>query len=68
MKVSSISEHSLETGYLTAHQGKTAFNAVQKMISALLSAINQIGTAIALGEKGDLDAMHHFRTENIGTK
>jgi hypothetical protein len=68
MKVSSISEHSLETGYLTSQQGETAINSVQKFIAAMFSAINRIGTAIALGEKGNLDAMHHFRTEKIGSK
>lgn len=68
MKVSSISEHSLETGYLSSHQGETAFNSLQKLIAGLLSVINRIGTAIALGETGDLDAMQHFRTKNIGTK
>ena len=70
MKVSSMSEPSLETGYLSSHQGETAFNFnfSQKMIAALLSAINHIGTAIALGETGNLDAMQHFRAKNIGTK
>ena len=68
MKVSSISEHSLETGYLTSHQGEATFNSVQKLLASLVSAINLIGTAIALGEKGDLDAMQHFRTGHIGKK
>ena len=68
MKVSSISDNLLETGFLTKDQGASTFNSMRNFAISLLSGINRMGIAIELAEKGDLDAMHSLRTENIGTK
>jgi hypothetical protein len=44
-------------------QGKPLFNLPHKHFSALAKLLNHMGTAIALGEKGDLDAAHDFRSK-----
>ena len=67
MKISSISGSggSLEPGLITSQQGRTLFQAVQDHFASLVKTIERIGTSIALGEKGDLEAAHQFRNQDL---
>jgi hypothetical protein len=66
MKASSISDNSLETGFIPELQGKTFLDLAQDRVSSLLKIVDRIGTSIALGEKGDLEAAHEFRNQEHG--
>jgi hypothetical protein len=66
MKVSSISGNSLETDFIEDHQDITFFQAVQNHAASLLEIVDRIGTSIAMGENGDLDAAHEFRNREPG--
>lgn len=62
MKISSLSVSSIESNLIT-HQETKSF---QQLISPLLKTLDRIGTSIALGEAGNLDAAHEFRNKNTG--
>jgi hypothetical protein len=66
MKVSSITSSSLENSFSPEQQGKSFLAAAQEHVASLLKIAGQIGTSIALGEKGDLEAAHEFRNQNYG--
>ena len=66
MKVSSITSNTLENSFIPEHQGKTFLAAAQDHVASLLKIVDQIGTSIALGEKGDLEAAHEFRNQKSG--
>jgi len=68
MKVSSISGNGLESSFNSHNPSNSLFDTVQQQVTALLKSIGRIGSAIAIGEKGDLEAAHKFRTEGSGTK
>lgn len=66
MKVSSITSNTMENSFIPEQQGKTLLAVVQEHVASLLKIAGQIGTSIALGEKGDLEAAHEFRNQNPG--
>lgn len=66
MKISSISSNSLEHDFIAEQHGKSLFDAAENCAKSLLKTVNRIGTSIALGEKGDLDAAHEFRNQEPG--
>jgi hypothetical protein len=68
MKVSSITNNSLESRFIVDSNGKLLLDAVQNYAASLLQLIDRVGTSIALGEKGDLDAAHEFRMQALGKK
>ncbi len=63
MKVSSLTP---ESALQQAAQIEPAnlFAGVRNTVSAVKSTLNRIGTAIALGEAGDLDAADAWRRQN----
>lgn len=63
MKVPSISDSSMKSGGLDAHQSNSLFQFVHRKLTSFIKVLDRIGTAIALGEKGDLDAAHEFRSK-----
>lgn len=66
MKVSSISGNPLESGLIPTNQDSSLLQAAQGYLASLFKTIDRIGTAIALGEKGDLEAAHQFRVKSTG--
>ena len=61
MKTSTLAGNT--PGLYNDQQGKPLLNLPHKYFSAIAKLLNRIGTAIALGEKGDLDAAHEFRSK-----
>ena len=68
MKVSSISGNSLEVGFISNPQDKSLLKTAQNYAASLLMIVDHIGSSIAVGEKGNLDAIHEFRTQHKGKK
>lgn len=66
MKVSSISSSSIETVLFSEQQVKPTQYAAQRFYSNVLKMLDHIGTAIAVGETGDLDAIDDFRMKEFG--
>ena len=66
MKTTSISSGTIEQSFIAAHETAHLLHVLQSMAKTTLSIFNRIGTAIALGESGDLDAAHEFRKQNSG--
>lgn len=66
MKASSVSGNLLKSGLTAEHQRKSLLDAMQTCCATLVNIANQIGTAIALGEHGDLDAAHEYRSQKTG--
>ena len=65
MKVSSISANSIESNIFAEQQSQSFVQSVLHSFSSMIKVINRIGTAIAVGESGDLDAAHEFRVKEI---
>lgn len=65
MKVSSLSGNSIESDLYTEHQPVALLLVVKRKLMAILKFVDHIGTAIALGEKGDLEAAHDFRAKEL---
>ena len=68
MKVSSLSGSPMNSGIYLDQQSKQFLPATKRKIASVLKAINHIGTSIALGESGNLDAAHAFRTKEAGKR
>jgi len=68
MKVSSITGNSIEVGYIAPAHDNSLLDVTQNLATSIVKIANQIGTSIALGEKGDLDAAHEFRKQTLGKK
>jgi hypothetical protein len=66
MKVSSISSGSIESTLISDRDAGSFTQTLQHLISPVLKTLNRIGTSIALGEAGDLEASHEFRKKNSG--
>lgn len=58
-----ISDSPLHTPGSNQEAG-SAFSSLGNAARALYSALNQMGTAIALGEAGDLDGAHAWREQH----
>ena len=63
MKVSSIFNNSIESCFIPDHQGKSILYVARNRMASLLKTMDHIGTAIALGEKADLDAADKYRNQ-----
>lgn len=59
MKTSVLSNNSI-----TGPQQASLFPALRGMLRTFLGKLDKIGTAIALGESGDLDGAHALRTKH----
>jgi hypothetical protein len=68
MKVSSITANTIETALFSEHHVNPIIHFVKSNVAAFSKSLNQIGSAIELGEKGDLDAAHDLRIKNIKAK
>lgn len=67
MKVSSISSNPVETGIFPDQQSQPFMQSVRHGLSSILKVVDRIGTSVALGESGDLDAAHEFRIKQSRT-
>lgn len=67
MHVSSLTNHSSKTEKNPNDKAETFLQAVRRMANSLLKIFDRIGTSIALGESGDLEAAHAFRSKNSGS-
>jgi hypothetical protein len=61
MKVSSLSAASMMQTADSHSASEPVFIQLRKAANALIGKLDQMGTAIALGESGDLDAAHALR-------
>ena len=66
MKTTSISSVTLAQAIISAHDTTHAFHSLRNMTHAVYMFIDHIGTSIALGESGDLDAAHAYRKKHAG--
>lgn len=66
MKVSSITVDSVEQSAVSHHKSKFMASQINLNDLPVLKQLNHIGSAIALGEAGDLDAAHEFRNKCAG--
>lgn len=66
MKVSSKSAESVGAAHIPYHEASSLLQVASFNNSLLLKLLDRIGTAIALGEAGDLNAAHEFRKKNSG--
>ena len=66
MRVSSVTNSSIERAFKPEHQADNLIQTAQHMAASLLKTLEHMGTAIALGEKGDLEAADAFRRKSSG--
>jgi len=48
------------------HEAGPFLQVAQRMVTSLMETLDRIGTSIALGESGNLDAADAFRRKNSG--
>lgn len=68
MKVSSLSAESMMQTADSYSASAPVFIQLRKAANALIGKLDRMGTAIALGESGDLDAAHALREKHSGRK
>ncbi len=68
MKVSSLSAGNMMQVAATNSAPDPVLAQLRVAISTLLAQLDRVGTAIALGEAGDLDGAHALRDQNSGSK
>jgi hypothetical protein len=66
MRVSSITVSSIEHTFKSELHAGNIIQTAQHITASLLKTLDHIGTAIALGEKGDLEAADAFRRKSSG--
>jgi hypothetical protein len=66
MKVSSLTASSIESSMDSSRDAKPFMQMIAHIFSPVAATLNRIGTAIALGETGNLEAAHEFRQNNSG--
>jgi len=66
MKASSLSNSSIEPLFVSDYEADSFLTTVQRMANSLVKLLDRIGTSIALGESGDLEAAHAFRRKISG--
>jgi hypothetical protein len=66
MKAPSISSNSLNSDLIENNQGSPLFQNVKQLVLSFFKTLDRIGTAIALGESGNLEAAHDFREKHAG--
>jgi hypothetical protein len=67
MKTTSLTPDRSVATSAGSHESPSLFAPLRNAVHALYSRLNQMGTAIALGEAGDLNGAHAWR-EQHGTK
>jgi len=65
MKLSSVSSKSIGTSFDPENEVTSLGSSIHDHMVTLLNTIDHIGTSIALGEKGNLDAAHEYRTKGV---
>jgi hypothetical protein len=65
MKISSKSAHAAEVRPLAYFETDSLLKVSHLSDLLPLKLLDRIGTAIAIGESGDLDAAHEFRQKNL---
>ena len=66
MKVSSLTNGAILHTLNADDDAAPFFQAAQNLSRTLLKTFDRMGTSIALGESGDLDAAHEYRTKKPG--
>lgn len=66
MKISSVTSSSIAHTLNSDQEAAPFMQAAQSACMGLMKTLDHIGTAIALGEAGDLEAPHAFREKNSG--
>jgi hypothetical protein len=66
MRVSSVTNSSIEHTFKPVNHAENLIQSAQHMAASLLKTLEHMGTAIALGEKGDLEAADSFRRKSSG--
>jgi len=66
MKVSSATTSSIEPMLKPDHEAEPFLQVAQRMVTSLMKTLDRIGTSIALGESGNLEAADAFRRKNSG--
>lgn len=64
MKISSLTPDNSLQVQGSPIESDAMFTQMRRTVSSVKSALNRIGTAIALGEAGDLDAADAWRKQN----
>lgn len=64
MKTTSVTPDSSMHTSADRHESSSLFSPLRKAMDALQYRLNQMGTAIALGEAGDLDGAHAWREQH----
>jgi len=64
MNVSSLTASSIRTAINSCGGTEKFLQLARRSVSSLLKTFDRIGTSIALGEAGDLEAAHAFRNKN----
>jgi hypothetical protein len=66
MKASSVTTSSIEPTLNPAHESEAILQMAQRMAKSMFKLLDRIGTSIALGESGNLEAADAFRRKNSG--
>jgi hypothetical protein len=66
LKVSSLSAGSADATLIQHHETRSILQMANRKDFSLLKQLDRIGTSIALGEAGNLEAAHEFRQKNSG--
>ena len=66
MKISSVTGSSIAHTLNSDQEAAPVLQAAQHAYLGLMKTLGHIGTAIALGESGDLEAAHAYREKNTG--
>lgn len=65
MKISSISSDSMASMHPSLHTQESLFSTLQHTLRSLFMKLDHMGTAIALGEAGDLEGAKALREKNV---
>jgi hypothetical protein len=66
MRVSSVTGSPIQHTFKPEQHADNIIQTAQRMAASLLQTLEHMGSAIALGEKGDLEAADAFRRKNSG--
>ena len=66
MKVSSITNGSLESRLTPGHDAEPFMQVAQRVATSIMKTLDHMGTSIALGESGNLEAADAYRRKNSG--
>jgi len=65
MKLSPVSSKSIGTSFDPQNEVTSLGRSIHDRLITMLNTIDHIGTSIALGEKGNLDAAHDYRIKGV---